>query len=356
MYPYVEIKRHYYCLTQNPLNLAWLLFTKSRSLQLRSPLKPRRLVKTLRAFILTRLGFNKKSDIKEFPVHGNLIIEVHGGYRVFSFSQKIVTKVINANSNPSEIMREIRGVRLASQFDFAPKIFRWNIEQGWYEEELINGIVSYSLINSDSAALLNMFKQEIAPCLEKMILIPKLEKTTVRKILGQCSQTLDRKQISRIKLDEDKIDAIYQFIQLIISKLLESADQTVFRTITHGDFSLRNMLSSKKGLVVIDWEGIAYRSALFDLYNFFLTELYYDRVSTDLISETRQAIECLNGKLNPQFPEIAKHLIDFAEIYRLLYYVERICMLVERGLNKKILEVIIRSIRIFSEYEKAILR
>jgi hypothetical protein len=103
---------------------------------------------------------------------------------------------------------------------------------------------------------------------------------------------------------------------------------------------------------VIDWESIALRSILFDLYNFFLTELYYDRVSTNLVSETRMAIIGLQKKLYSENNETAIDLIELAEIYRWLFYIERICMLLKRDLNNKSMEVICRSINIFLKFEK----
>ena len=121
--------------------------------------------------------------------------------------------------------------------------------------------------------------------------------TTVSKVLDQCGQTWEYGRLSRQNLDTEKVNVIYQFIQPILSKLFNYPDQPVYQVFTHGDFSLRNMLATKKRFVIIDWESIAHRSILFDLYNFFLTELYYNRVSTDLTSETRKAILTLQNRL-----------------------------------------------------------
>jgi hypothetical protein len=74
-----------------------------------------------------------------------------------------------------------------------------------------------------------------------------------------------------------------------------------------------------------------------------------------LTSEIKEAIIILQAKLNSKNPEVAHHLLAYAEVYRWLYYVERICMLLQRGLNDKTLEVVNRSIKIFSEFEQKII-
>jgi hypothetical protein len=253
-------------------------------------------------------------------------------------------------------MNEVERVRITNQFDFAPKIVRWDDKRGWYEEELVDGTISYQSLNCNSSALLKMFKQEIAPRLVKMILLQPPLETTVGAIIIRCNKIWQNNRSIFQRIDKSAFDSIEDFFLHNIAKLSESAEQPVYRIITHGDFSLRNMLNTKKGLMVIDWEGIAHRSVLFDFYNFFLTELYYNRTSTDLILETRKGIICLKENLKDKKFEGANHFIILANVYRSLYYVERICMLIERGLNKKILEVIYRSMQIFSEYEKAFLK
>ena len=351
---YVEINGKYFSLKQNPICLAWYFFCKTKSLNYRCAFSRKRKIRILKTFILIYCGLIKRSVVS-FPFPGHMILRVHGGYRIFNFSKEIVTKVIETKANFLEEMNEVARVLVTRQFDFAPKIFNWDDEQNWYEEELVNGTISYKKIQCDSSALLNMFKQEIAPCLVKMILLYTPSMTTVGAITEHCNRIWQNSRSNFQGLDISDIDVIGDFFSHIIAKLSESTEQPVYRTITHGDFSLANMLNTKKGLMVIDWESIAHRSVLFDFYNFFLTELYYNRTSTNLIFETREAIVCLKEKLNAKSFEVANHLVALADVYRLLYYVERLCMLIDRGINKKILEVISRSIQIFSEHEKAIL-
>ncbi len=354
-YPYVEINGQYFYLKQNILELAWFLFFGSKPLKQHSTFKIKRLASTLKTFIRFRLGLKKGIELKKFPVCCNLIFKVHGGYRAFDFKHKTVTKIISDNFRPADAIAEIDGVRKANQLDFAPNLLRWNAAEHWYEEEYIDGVVGYSGLNSDARMISKLFNEEIVHCLGKMILFNPPVKTTVNEVVNRCSKSWDYDRLSRITVEPGKLDGLYQFVQLKASKLLARADQTIYLIFSHGDFSLRNMLMTKSGIKILDWETITNRSVLFDLYNFFLTELYYHRASTDLTSEIKKAIIILQAKLNSKNPEVAHHLLACAEVYRWLYYVERICMLLQRGLNDKTLEVVNRSIKIFSEFEQKII-
>ena len=106
-------------------------------------------------------------------------------------------------------------------------------------------------------------------------------------------------------------------------------------------------------MVVIDWESAGRRSALFDLYNYFFTESYYGRITTDLTSEISEAISSLQSRLTSKAPSIASSLCSLAGVYCRLYTLERVLALLERELSDDLLDVILRSIEVFARYEKA---
>jgi thiamine kinase-like enzyme len=122
---------------------------------------------------------------------------------------------------------------------------------------------------------------------------------------------------------------------------------------SHGDFSLVNIINTKNGIKVIDWESAGRRSVLFDLHNYFLTEVYYKRATLSIASEIDQAIAMLQARLAPSAPELAKTLPSRVQTYRELYYLERVCTLLDRELNDQRLDVILRSIDVFERYEQA---
>lgn len=353
-YQYVEINRHYYCLQQNLFTLAWFLLFKSRSLQFRPSFRRQNLVQKLTRLVLHQCRLRKIEHVLELPVYGNLILRVHRGYRIFNYQKDTTKKIIDPDVPLASVAREIEGVCTAGQLVFAPTVIRFNIKERWYEEELINGHVSYVLPKSNSAALLKMYHENIAPCIEQMILLTPPVETTIGAVLTKCVTVLEDYKLSTPELDVSKIQRIQKFGFSMIEQLWTEERRQIHLVFSHGDFSLRNMLCTKKGLVVLDWESVDRRSMLFDLYNCFFTELYYNRVSTNLVSEINQAVSSLQSRLRSQIPNTVTSVLPSAEAYRWLYYVERICMLLDRKLDNKLLDVILRSISVFSHYEKAV--
>ena len=62
----------------------------------------------------------------------------------------------------------------------------------------------------------------------------------------------------------------------------------------------------------------------------------------------------MQARLDTKFPDIAKSIELFASTYRRLYYIERVCMLLERELSNQLLNVVIRSIDVFERYENVV--
>jgi aminoglycoside phosphotransferase (APT) family kinase protein len=153
---------------------------------------------------------------------------------------------------------------------------------------------------------------------------------------------LEDGRLSKSGLEARKTDVISGFIESTAEQLRLKENHQIDLVFSHGDFSLVNILSTKDGIMVIDWESAGHRSTLFDLHNYFLTELHYGRATTNLVSEINEAIY------------IARTLPSLAETYRRLYYLERVLMLLERELSNSLLDVILRSIAVFNRYEEAI--
>jgi thiamine kinase-like enzyme len=155
-------------------------------------------------------------------------------------------------------------------------------------------------------------------------------------------------------VDASEVATIESFVESTVARLNRQRDRQVDLVFSHGDFSLRNILKTAEGIKVIDWESVSLRSMLFDLYNCFLTELYYGRANTDLVSEIDEAIVSLQSRLALRAPEVAKALPSLAQTYRWLFYFERIQMLLERDPGDSLLKTILRSIDVFNRHEEAV--
>lgn len=352
-YQYFEIKGRYYCLQQNPLELAWFLYSCSKSHQLYSGLTRSRLIKLLIRLIRHRFRLGSNGPVLELPVYGNLCLSVHRGYKVFNFHQKTVTKIFAPEIDLINVIDEIKRLQRASLLDFAPNVRRWSIKERWYEEDYVNGYPCFSNANSESMTFLKIYHSDIVPCLEQMILLQRPLTVNLTDYVNKTIDILEDSGLSSRELDMDKVSSIKRFIKSIVDRLRFEDNCQVDLVFSHGDFSLVNILRTKDGIKVIDWEGAGRRSILFDFYNYFFTELYYKRARKNLVQEIKRAISSLQLRLITKAPYLRKTLVSFAQMYRWLYYVERIHMLMERELSNRLLDVVIHSVEVFNYYEES---
>ena len=171
-YQYAKIGWRYFCLQQNPVILAWFLYFRNYSLRLSSlDLNRKEAINAVRTLVQHQLNLRNNKSVLELPVYGNLCLPVHRGYRVFDFRRKIVIRTFAAEVDTAIVASEIEGVRDASLLDFAPTVRRWSVEQRWYEEDFVIGYQVRVIPKSESRAILRIYRQDAAPCIERMILL-----------------------------------------------------------------------------------------------------------------------------------------------------------------------------------------
>lgn len=354
-YRYVKINRPYFCLQQTPVILAWLLYVKNRSLRLESlRINRKRALSVVKSFVPHWLNPRDAGPALELPVYGNLCLPVHRGHRVFDLRRGVVIRVFAPQVDTAVVAREIERVRNASLLDFAPQVRQWSIEGRWYEEDFVVGRRAHLVLRPGPDAVARVYRRDLAPCIEEMILLHSPRSVNVGQYVDQLMDALENEGLACPGLDVKKVNEIGGFARSMAEQLYRTGDSWVDVVFSHGDFSLRNVLRTKDGVVVIDWESADRRSVLFDLYNYFFAEAYYSRIHTDLVSEIREAIASLQSRLAGSAPDIARNLPALARVYCRLYYLERIHMLLEREPTDELLDVIVRSIEIFSQYEGAV--
>ncbi|MFH1932394.1 MAG: phosphotransferase [Pseudomonadota bacterium] len=309
---------------------------------------------TIKTLVQHQLRLRNNTPVLELPVYGNVCLPVHRGYKVFNFHRKTVVRIFTPDVDQTTVEREIEGVQKASLLDFAPDIRRWNIKERWYEEEFVSGYPCCSTPKSASPMFLRIYYQHVAPRLEKMILLEAPLTTNLIEHVIHTTDILRDSKLSRPELDKTKVNLIRCFVTSMADQINGGKDYPIDLVFSHGDFSLVNILKTKDGIMVIDWEGVGRRNPLFDLYNYFFTELYYRRAEGNLVPEINEAISSLQSHLAPKAPKLAMSLLSLAETYRRLYYVERVRMLLERKPTNKLLNVILRSIDVFNRYEEMV--
>jgi hypothetical protein len=354
-YRYVKIGKPYFRVRQNPVVLAWLLWTKNRSLRLDSlGLGRRQALLAVKSLVRHQLVQRSSDRSLVLPMCGNFCLSVHRGYRVFKLRRQTVVRTFDAGVDPAIVAGEIEGVRRASLVECAPAVLDWSIEGRWYEEHFVAGSRASAIAQSDPAAFREMYVRDIEPCLERMMLLRAPLRVNLGDHVDKIRHSLGDRKLSELSRDARKVDKIQRFINSTVDLLYPEGDREIDLVFSHGDFSLRNTLMTEKGMMIIDWESVGCRSALFDLYNCFLTELYYGRAATNLVSEIDQAVLSLQSRLASKAPDIARTLPSLAQAYRRLYYLERIQMLVERDPSDSLLRTILRSIDVFTRHEEAV--
>jgi hypothetical protein len=354
-YTYVQIRgKVYLCLQQNLAVLAWLLAIKGRALGFgRESLmttfaNPWLLASWLKNLLQYQFNIRKSDSRLELPFYGNICLLVNRGYKIFDLQRERVVKIFKDDVDMAAIRSEIERVRNVGRYDFAPSVRRWDIEARWYEEDYVNGSL---ITSSDMNIYSKNYYQYAAPCIERMIFCEDLQVTNVAEYVNNMMDVfLDR--LLGDGSDRSSVRPIQDFMHLIADDLCNAGDLRIHLALSHGDFDHCPVLRTKQGIKVIDWEYMAYRSLLFDLYNYFMVQLFWKDTVPGLVSEIDSALSSMQARLALRAPDVAESLRPLVRVYRLLYYIERICSVVEvRGRDIKCMQ---RWIEAFNGYEEMV--
>jgi hypothetical protein len=369
----------YYCLQQNPIVLAWIIFLKKSSLDLVYRPYPRKILhkilfllqrkwRTFRRNFLLYLALIRYKYLQKIskstltlPIYGQIGKVAHQGYKIFDFRRRVVTKVFDHNVDRDRVLKEIEKLKIVSQIDFAPSLRRWNIEERWYEEEYIEGYLdvdhSYKPVDN-SVTVANKFHHIITPCIEKLILLQSPMTVNVTEYANDLREMFESSRILRQgfkKVDKKEIDGIKEFFHSTIEQLNAEQSGSFYLVFTHGDFCSANILNTKDRIKIIDWGNATYRSALFDFYSYFFYRPYRGKISvSEVVSEINEALPFFISKLSLKAPDISKSLLSLEKVYRWFYYIEAVYLDVEREMtdtNLDIMESILRYIEVFDRYE-----
>ncbi len=353
IHQYIKIYGRYYCIKQNILILSWYLYRYNKLIQIRGSNYRHKWISIVKKFCICLFRLRQVKSKLEMSIFGNLCLQVHRGFKIFNFKKRKVTKIFSPNTDLTIVKREIEGVRKASLLSFSPKLLRWNTKEKWYTEEFIVGNFFYSYKKNNTKFLLEIYLQEIEPCIIQMILLQAPLRRPLREYVEEIIDRIKNKVFYASKTDKIKYEPIIKFINTIAERLNFEKSIKVLLIFSHGDFSLVNILRAREGIKVIDWESAGLRNPLFDLYNFFFTEKFYQNANINLVTEIGKTISSLRYRLKFKANDLTENIVSSSEIYRLLYYLERIDLLMERKLSNNLISVILRSINVFKCYEKS---
>ncbi len=343
-YLYVKIGKKYFCLQQNTAVLAWFLHIRKDF-----PLVQGSGYSTLLNFVINKYRRHSNGLLIELPLYGNVCLPVQRGYKVFNFYRGTVIKIFAQEVEDTIVVNEIERVKTGAQLNFAPSLRLWNINEKWYEEEYIRGALEYYVGPSNPEDILKRFNHTIAPCVEEIILLKSLVTINSIEYISKIIDIIKKGDLQ--KLDEEKAHVIMRFVSTMFERLKMEGNCDISLAFTHGDIGTRNMVNTKNGLKLLDWEAAIYRSILHDCFNYFF-HILRNKKNMDLFAVINDALASLQSRLITKSPDIDRNIATIAHIYRWIYYIERICMIVERVLKaERKMNNLLRHIRAFESYE-----
>ena len=371
-----EVKR-FFCIQQNPFRLAWLLFFEKNTLLPRA-IHSNKLTKWswrwikykfLRYYYFSKVNASKILKFLQYkfnlpdsapsvslPFYGQVCVLVNKGYKIFDVHREVATKVYRDDVDVSTITAELERLKKGSLFSFGPSIRKIDITGRFYEEDYMGGSLDYSARPRNSAELLEKFSKDVVPCLRSLMLHEPAQKITTLEYIQKMMSTLKIDNLLEESLDTADIDKVLSFMHLMKERFQPEGNRYVYLALTHGDFCPANMLNTKEGLKILDWESAAHRSALFDFYSyFFFRPLHQEYPVEELAPELKTGLEFFLSKLTSMSSEVLANVRLYEKAYRWFFYVERIHMLVERVKYDSKLDVagnILRYIDVFNKYEE----
>ena len=354
-YTYVKIGGNVYlCLQQNPVVLAGLLALKGRPLgfgreSLRTTFESLwQLASWLKNLLQYQYHLRNSNARLELPFYGHVCLLVNRGYKVFDLQRESVVKIFKDDVDMVSIRNEIERARHVGRYDFAPTVRRWDIEARWYEEDYVNGRL---ITAADMEAYAKNYYQYAAPCIESMIFCEGLQVANIAEYVNNMMARFSGR-LQGEGADTSGVRPLKDFMHVLADDLCNAGDLRIHLVLSHGDFDHCPVLHTKQGIKVIDWEYMASRSLLFDLYNYFMVQLFWRHSAPNLVAEIDIALASLQSRLALRIPEVAESLRPLARVYRWLYYIERLCSVVEiRGLDVKCMR---RWMDAFNGYEEMV--
>ncbi len=317
-YRYINIFGKFYCQQQSIVKLTGLLLFSRDSC-------PDFIGwKVLLRLFLNRVGLRRYPAELELDVFGAWCLRARCGYKVIDPYSGVATKVFNDDIDDELVREEIEQHRYIGQYDFAPSIKSWSVEERWYQEECLSGKTGYYFSPESPKEFVRIYNNYIAPCLVGLIDFGEHKRTTIKARMESLDPEI-RERLSVLHGENPKIiDSIREFYDYVTSELYAHGSEEIYQVFAHGDFHLFNMFKTASGLKLIDWEGIGEQSLMYDFYNYFFSHLWVGRSKSPLVNEVDDAVQDMESRLEGVSEELALSLSKKSNLYRMLYYFERI--------------------------------
>ncbi|QKT02471.1 phosphotransferase [Ectothiorhodospiraceae bacterium 2226] len=320
-YRFLRMRHQYVCLDGNPI--VPLLSGKGSLLR---HLGLRNLVDLALHHIRVPHPF-AGSNVIRLPVYGQFAYPVQRGYLVFDLERGIVTQIFRPELPAArfeawaQTMNELRAV------SFAPAIGEINASAQWCEMSYIEGAVGLSLLASRADEVLASFDRMVLPCLKELLRLKPWVRRRGRDYVDELRAGMKLHVL-------DAFPEVYELLQRHLNEIdaafvAPNAAEEVVLTFSHGDFVHPNFIVSGEDLRVVDWDTAGRRSALHDMHAFFFAHMYW---RPDVVL-SHEAIVAAADRLLDDHPVDRPAILARLDLYRAIYYMERVAMVLTRDFS-----------------------
>lgn len=328
-FQYVQRRGNYVCLDQNPL----LSLVRAHRLFMRYV----GLGNAIRV-ALHRWAARPLKKTLTLPVYGNACVRVQRGYMVFDLERSVATRVFRPRIAPQLFRAQHAAFRKAGRLSFAPTVRGVCDREQWFEMDYVDGESGFVLLAPNADVFLDTLSEKVLPCLLELSASHEWRKMDLPKYSRQLARRLEGTQLERWPNVQQRLR---QFCERVRARLPAAGE--VRLGYSHGDFVHPNLVLASRGLRVIDWECADWRSVTHDLYTFFFSQLFWrDGLAREALADAEAVFIAALGKRPVDLP---------TAVYRNLYYLERLAMVMGRDFGPAEAEHIDRSITLFEDFE-----
>jgi hypothetical protein len=299
--------------------------------------------------LLHQLGVRKRrSPAIELPVPGMACVPTQRGYTVFRVDRDSVVDIFKPRVKPAVFEIYAAAAAWVSRLSFTPELLGVSREEQWLEMRYVPGQEGRVLLVDDAARFQRVFQSSLVPCLAELVLSEPPRFVPLAEYVDELTQSLNAESLAAWP----QVEPLFRsFVQRISARLADSGH--IALTFAHGDFVHVNMIVSGEGVRVIDWDTAGWRSILHDAHTFFFSQVFWRQdvpmppvLLEQTIRDLAAALPAHSGWLS-----LTPQALD---VYRRLYYLERLAMVLRRKKNKSRAEHLKVSIQIYEAFEAEI--
>lgn len=329
-FQYVQRRGNYICLDQNPL----LSLVRTGRLFMRYV----GLRNALRVALHRWTAKPVPKRILTLPVYGNACVRVQRGFMVFDLERAVATRVFYPPIPPQQFRAQHEAFRRAGRLSFAPAVRGACDREQWFEMDYVDGESGFTLLAGDERKFLDTFSRMVLPCLVELSASHDWRRVGLNEYTRRLAERLRGPKLKPWPRVERRLR---EFCDRVRAGL--PASGSVRLGFSHGDFVHPNLVLTPHGVRAVDWECADWRSVTHDFYTFFFSQLFWRNGAARGALE--QAEEALLDALGRRGATLQP------DVYRRLYYLERLNMILGREFGRAEVEHIDRSIQLYEKFE-----